>query len=766
MEDDNHRNSIDNKNMNTTTTANNNNNVSSNNCSDSKNMDSDLKGGVFPAFPAKRSIAERRGFNSNAARINTARFRTNTITTSPLASPSPSSCSASPCITIPPGISPTALLDSPIMLPNSQAMPSPTTGSFHWLSSLPLDQGNLDDAPDSSLKFKNNATLADPNPLPPYSASLNQVSSNWHLVKGGNTDCQSIVPVLPPIDFSFPEDFSKGQNAKSIESRSFNDVKMVNCSLVNVNKAEMMQISRSDEAGDESTLPKNVTLGGDIGRQPVMEKDQKETLLTTGVVRTSEDGYNWRKYGQKQVKGSEYPRSYYKCTQPNCQVKKKVERSHDGQITEIIYKGTHNHSKPHLGRRASGLSTDEMSDMGEAGENYAKLEGSGWKNVQPGVKDTKHGLDWKADGLERTSSTSVVTELSDPMSTNKGKPLCAFEAEDTPEHSSTLASNDGDEDGTTQALAPAEDDAEDDESDSKRRKKENYLVESTLPSRAVREPRVVVQIETEIDILDDGYRWRKYGQKVVKGNPNPRSYYKCTSAGCPVRKHVERASHNTKYVITTYEGKHNHEVPTARTNNHVSSNDGGLPPSGPNGQSALALPGSAVIPKSENHQTLTSHFDRKPEFGSDFLRPSLVGAFSNNLKFGSSPMCQMKYPSLSSTMSYGSFGLNPDRCTAPQAGSIPSVYPDFPMPLPLNLPSSGNFSLAGLNFNCAKPMNPVQPFLSGQQVKDIDTGFLRPKQEQKDDAIYGTCLPPVDHGNSSSAAPSSIYQQVMQNFPS
>lgn len=88
---------------------------------------------------------------------------------------------------------------------------------------------------------------------------------------------------------------------------------------------------------------------------PDSEAAKGDYLATVATAAPAEDGYGWRKYMQKQVKRSEYLQSYYKCTHPSCQVKKKVERSHEGHVTEIIYKGTHNHPKPAAqGRRPAG----------------------------------------------------------------------------------------------------------------------------------------------------------------------------------------------------------------------------------------------------------------------------------------------------------------------------------------------------------------------------------------------------------------------------
>ncbi|KAJ0007043.1 hypothetical protein Pint_30721 [Pistacia integerrima] len=394
----------------------------------------------------------------------------------------PSMFSPSSYFSIPPGLSPAELLDSPVLLNTSNILASPTTGTFpsqafNWKTNSGNNQQNVkkEDQNFSDFSFQ---TQTKPNSTMFQSSTI------------------TVTTAPPP---------PQQQQQWSYQESTKQDVKSEYASSMQRFSPEI------------ATLQTNSNQSNNGFQSEYGNYHQPGQSIREG--RKSDDGYNWRKYGQKQVKGSENPRSYYKCTYPNCPTKKKVERSLDGQITEIVYKGSHNHLKPQSTRRSSSssVSSNAVQLSGEVPDQSLATHGSGQMD-------------------------SVAT----------------------PENSSISVGDDDFDRGSQKSKSGGEE-FEDDEPEAKRWKTEVENEGISAPgSRTVREPRVVVQTTSDIDILDDGYRWRKYGQKVVKGNPNPRSYYKCTNPGCPVRKHVERASHDLRAVITTYEGKHNHDVPAAR----------------------------------------------------------------------------------------------------------------------------------------------------------------------------------------------------------
>ncbi|KAL0897273.1 hypothetical protein Bca101_081234 [Brassica carinata] len=59
------------------------------------------------------------------------------------------------------------------------------------------------------------------------------------------------------------------------------------------------------------------------------------------------DDYSWRKYGQKPIKGSPYPRGYYKCSSMRgCPARKHVERCvEDPAMLIVTYEAEHSHPK-------------------------------------------------------------------------------------------------------------------------------------------------------------------------------------------------------------------------------------------------------------------------------------------------------------------------------------------------------------------------------------------------------------------------------------
>ncbi|KAL6982002.1 WRKY Transcription Factor [Sarracenia purpurea var. burkii] len=94
-----------------------------------------------------------------------------------------------------------------------------------------------------------------------------------------------------------------------------------------------------------------------------------------------------------------------------------------------------------------------------------------------------------------------------------------------------------------------------------------YKKRKTLPRWT---EKVRVCSETGMDPLDDGYNWRKYGQKDILGAKFPRAYYRCKHRGlqgCLATKQVQRSDPNPSIFEITYQGRHTcmHSSPVITT---------------------------------------------------------------------------------------------------------------------------------------------------------------------------------------------------------
>ncbi|OEL23139.1 putative WRKY transcription factor 35 [Dichanthelium oligosanthes] len=122
----------------------------------------------------------------------------------------------------------------------------------------------------------------------------------------------------------------------------------------------------------------------------------------TGEVVPS-DLWAWRKYGQKPIKGSPYPRGYYRCSSSKgCSARKQVERSRtDPNMLVITYTSEHNHPWPTQRNALAGSTRNHhgKNSSGSSGSKSSQNE----RQQQPNVKEEPK------DPATTTTTTSTIT---------------------------------------------------------------------------------------------------------------------------------------------------------------------------------------------------------------------------------------------------------------------------------------------------------------------------------------------------------------------
>ncbi|XP_015947783.1 WRKY transcription factor 22-like [Arachis duranensis] len=101
-------------------------------------------------------------------------------------------------------------------------------------------------------------------------------------------------------------------------------------------------------------------------------KNQLKNVCQVSAENLSSDVWAWRKYGQKPIKGSPYPRGYYRCSSSKgCLARKQVERDRSDPTKFIVtFTGVHNHPAPTHRNSLAGssrqkLQTPEIATTGD-----------------------------------------------------------------------------------------------------------------------------------------------------------------------------------------------------------------------------------------------------------------------------------------------------------------------------------------------------------------------------------------------------------------
>ncbi|KAL2613806.1 hypothetical protein R1flu_025498 [Riccia fluitans] len=165
---------------------------------------------------------------------------------------------------------------------------------------------------------------------------------------------------------------------------------------------------------------------GSLGSKgPKRRKNQQKRIVCVPVAASSRptsegmpsDMWAWRKYGQKPIKGSPFPRGYYRCSSSKgCSARKQVERSRtDPSMLIITYTAEHNHPWPSHRNALAGSSRMSSLDKVTLAQETASLKSGETAEAAAGCNAPQGGLplpmaDSPVNSMELDNDMGVMEE--------------------------------------------------------------------------------------------------------------------------------------------------------------------------------------------------------------------------------------------------------------------------------------------------------------------------------------------------------------------